>query len=343
MGLFSRSRIETVALIDVGARSIEAGLALYVTDQIPYLAYSTAVPIETPTQEGDHEAMLRALGEALRRLHEQGVPALIRLTGSATISSALVSLDAPWQETGVYTHMIAREKPFVVTQKMVQDAIDTLTPPERGVHYTDVSVVGTIVNGYEVRSPYGKRVQQVSVIVLTSHMEESLHSRLIEAVQTLGRGLEVSILAGASLRYQALRILFPHEKDVLLVDATRPLPEIALVRKGVLIAVSETSQSVSSDNEAGPGDLMNGLTTIAKSYPLPHTILLLARTERLRSSVGILNALHYDAFGRVDSPPRIIPLVAGTMKSVVRVATTESPDLPLLLMALYYQYLEQRP
>jgi hypothetical protein len=336
MGLFSRSQGETVALIDVGARSVAAALAYYKPGEVPVIGYTTRLPIEIQGQEDHAAAMLRALEHLKVRVASEGIPALVRTVGEESIDTAVISIDAPWQETVVHTEKITESKAFTFTKALVAKTLEKLSPAAAGKIYTDVSVVGVSLNGYHVREPFGKQAVTAKIIVLTSQIEEHVVGAIQATLAGIARNKKAVLLAGASLRYQAIRTAFPHEDNALILDATGPLPEVALVRKSFLVATSDTPESLASE-VVRPDDFMRGFASIAKQYPLPHTIFLLARAEQTEYLQKTLAQVDYGALWLSDNLPKIIPLVPTHLNGLVRQTSTTAPDLPLLLMALYYR------
>ena len=340
MSWFSRKRPEVVALIDVGAHAIEGALVSCVVGQAPVVIYAVTARISFSHEEDQTQAMFRTLVQIISAMREQGEGALLRMLGRVTIERVLVAMDAPWLETHLYTKNVAPGKPFVFTKDIVQNAIARATVLENAMCETDACVVATVLDGYEVRQPYGKKVQNVSLTVLASQTDVALREHVISIVQDLQKGARVSIIAGTSLRYQALRTLFPHEQEVLVVDVTGPLPTFLLVRRGVLVGVSDTPRLISLDREVTGEDLHQAMSTLMQKYPLPTTVFLLTRTDKVDAHVALLRSVRYDTVAGRAHTPKIIPVMNSALKGMLHAATIEVPDLPVLLMGLYVGYIE---
>jgi len=341
MSLIHRGRHETVALIDIGANSIAGALARYTDTALPTIVYASRLPIEIQANEEHSAAMLRALEMLGNTLAQEGVPALVRATGRHTINTVLVSIDSPWQETVAHTVPAGNGGGFVFTKKLVTDAVQKVSAPKPGRVFTDVSVIGTILNGYSIRNPYGKRARTALIIVLTSSIDAKAVDGVNLIFERLFTGKRVVIIAGTSLRYQAVRVAFPHEHEALVIDATGPLPEIALIRNNFLVGVSETPESLASAGGVRAEDFMRCFADLAKSYPLPRTIFLLARDSELDAVLKTLDSVNFSTLWFSDTKPKIIPLLTKHLAGLVQQKTTLAPDLPLLLMALYYRYLDR--
>ncbi len=338
--LFRIERKESVVFIDIGASRVSAAVVRYVGSEVPLIIYSRVIAIEPQSNESNTAAMLRTFEQLITVLRDEGRAALLRATSAQHIDAVLVALDAPWQETVIYKEETVRERDFTFTKALVTEALEHAVIPKEGKVYTDASVVGTFLNGYPVHAPYGHVTHRSRVLVLTSCMPEALHTVLRRGVRSLTRTHRVAFIGGASLRYQAMRIAFAHEENALVLDATSPLPEVALIRNGFLVMVSSAPEGTSG-NLLTTESLTRHCAEIAKQYPLPRTVFLLARFDQVEQVKQTFNAMTYAPLWLTHNPPRLLELTTKHMNGLVSYLGTAAPDLPLLLMALYYRYLER--
>lgn len=336
--LFSNEKKrESVVLIDIGTVSVAGAYIEHIDGELPVVHYTRRLPIEIRGAEPHEDAMLRALGVLGDALIREGAPLLLRATGSATVDMILVSVDAPWQTTSVRTEHFEQNEPFTFSRSMVMAALKkTGTAPE-GKLLVDESIIGTILNGYETHSPYGKRVKRASLVILTSLIDEHVAEKIKSTLRGLYHTKHIFSIASSSLRYQAMRIAFPHERDALILDATGPLTSIALVRRNLLVDVTEVPTRT-NNTEEWLKKISGELAALALRFPLPRTIFLLAREE---DSASLRKALDVANLGKLwlsDNPPKIISVLGNHIVSLVKQATTATPDLSLLLMALYSEH-----
>ncbi|MBI2025495.1 hypothetical protein HYT04_01760 [Candidatus Kaiserbacteria bacterium] len=336
--IFNPTNAESLVLIDVSAGSVAGAYAHYKDMETPSILYTRRLPIEVRSGERHELAMLRALEILGNALIKEGAPALARATGSGRADAILVSVDAPWQETRVRTEYFERKTPFVFTKRMVATALEKTSIPADGKVLADESIIGTILNGYETREPYGKKVHRAAVIILTSFIDEKISEGIAGMLSKLFHTKNIFSIAGSSLRYQAMRTAFPHERDALLLDAVGQLISIALVRRDLLVAVVEASDTSTENYEKWVEKVVLELTELAKDHPLPRTIFLLAQEKDSPSLEQALNSAKLGGLWLSDNPPKIVPVRAGHLSGSIRQITTASPDLPLLLMALYWQH-----
>ncbi|MHB8660633.1 MAG: hypothetical protein ACYC75_01680 [Minisyncoccota bacterium] len=336
MGFFSsKKHTESIVLIDVGTNSVAGAYAHYKEDQAPVLLYTRRFPVEMREDESQEHAMFRALQILGTTLIREGAPILMRATGSGAASNILVSIDAPWQKTSVRIENFDQKTPFVFTKNLVAKELEKTRTTVPGMLLADESIIGTILNGYETNDPYGKKVHRASALVLTSLIDDNVAHGILAVLQNLYHTRRILPIAGSSLRYQAMRNVFPHERDALIVDATGSLTSIALIRKGLLVATAEMEDHTS---RAWVDEVAAELAELAKSYPLPRTIFLLAREADASSLQQRLDTANLGKLWLSDNPPKIVSILASHIVGLVRQTTAAVPDILLLLMALYWQH-----
>lgn len=269
--------------------------------------------------------MLRSfdvLGEALIR---EGAPALARAVGSGSIKEILVSFDSPWQKISMRTEYLEQETPFVFTRALVDALLEKTRGKALLKPFVGERVVGTVLNGYGAREPYGEKARCAEVIILSSTIDTSVAEPVVSALCGIYHTERIAPLAAFSLRYQAMRQAFPHERDALIIDAIGRATSVALVRKGLLAALADVP-----DARTG-----GALAELAKRYPLPRMIFLLAREPDIASLRANLEPANLGGLWLSDNPPKLVSVLTSALGAHVRQSSASSPDLMLALMTLY--------
>jgi len=330
-GLLGKTRGEAVALIDVGAASVAGAIVLFVDAEPPTIIHERRLPIEIQEGEAHERAMLRALDVLGAALVREGIPALQRAGSGGRLSSTLLAIDAPWLATDVHHEYIGDPKGFTFTKRLVDATVAKVATVAADKVLTDTSVLHITLNGYETADPYGKRVNNATILILTSIMAKELERQVL---LTIGNQLrtKTAIIAGSSMRYQAMRVAFPHESDLIIADVTGPEAVVALVRRGVLTGVAETV-SITALSKAD--DAIHKITELAKTCPLPRTIFILARDAEYDDVKKALETMDVARMCFSNSIPKVVPVLASHLAPRVRQLTTAPPDLPIFLMALY--------
>lgn len=349
MGLLSafarvrQSRLR--ALIDVGARSVAGGYAAYPPGETPRLCYGVRMPILAREGEALEAAMRRSLESVAGTLSREGAPAAFRAADSRNLDAPLVSIDAPWQTTAVRTELLEEDAPFTLTKKGAESFLARTRKAENVAgpgRKTEEHIVEVYLNGYLTHDPYGKRASRAAFLILTSSMD----ARLAEAVKgVVGRHFhraDARYVSGPSLRYYAVRAAFPHEHDMLIVDALEQgAPAISLVRADALVAIRESPPAGRGSDGADAQDALARLEAIKRAldelsadYPLPRTVLLLADDADLDALQRGLDAANLAPAWFSSNQPNVIPIGRG-FGIPVRMAPDALPDTRLSLMASY--------
>jgi hypothetical protein len=325
MGLFSnlsrkKKYAESVVLIDIGTDSIAGAYARFAENETPTLLFARRLSIVIRENEQHERAILRAIDILGNELIREGAPILMRATGSGSADTILVSIDASWEEINLRTEKLERESSFIFTKSIVDTILkNTATAPHEKT-IANESIIGTMVNGYETLNPYGEEIHRASFTVFSSFIDKNISESIISALRGLFHTEHILLIAGRSLRSQAMRAAFPHEHDALLLDVIGPMASITLIRKNLFAAIA--------------GEFAG----LEEHYPLPRVIFLLAHESEISSRQRTLAAMPSEKLWLSEHPPKIVPVLASHVAGLVRQTTTAPPDLQLLLMALYYQH-----
>ncbi|MDE1919292.1 MAG: hypothetical protein KGH56_01190 [Patescibacteria group bacterium] len=331
----AKEKTESVVLVDVSTKSVAGAYARYAEGQAPAVLYTRRFPVEVRENELQEKAMLRALQILIDTLIREGAPILMRSAGRGSADAVLISIDAPWQKTSVRTEHFEQKTPFVFTKSLVTEAIKQTGVEASGKVLVDESIIGTTLNGYETRDPYGKKASRAAVVVLTSLIDEHIAHHITSMLESAFHTRNVLPIAGSSLRFQAIQRVFPHERNALIIDATGPETSIAFLRKGLFVSIDEVAGTDASHSWVEAVE--NELAELSKRFPLPRILFLLAREPDAASLGGALEGGHLKTLWLSENPPKVVPVLASHVTGLVRQAAATPPDLQVLLMALFRQ------
>ncbi len=335
-GFFSPESKQSIVCVDIGAETLAGAYVHYAPGKIPEIIFEKKKPVEFRVGEAPEQGVFRALKILLDELIKEGSPVLLRATGSGSIRTILVSVDAPWQKTSVRSEYVEEKKSFVFTKRLIEAVAEKTRVKTDSKTLVDESIIGTILNGYETAEPFGKDVHRAEIVILTSLIDETVASAIVTTVRRAFHTHRIYPIAGTSLRYQAIRALFPHERDTLILDVTGPLTSIALVRSGILVSIVEIREAVASV-EAWTERVKAELGNLAREFPLPRMLFLVARESEAATLQKTLAEAALATLWLSENPPTVVPVVASILTKRVRVASAETPDLLMFLMALYWQ------
>lgn len=374
MGLFGKPTRQSVALIDVGSASVGGAFAHFEASEQPTVYYTARVPLERREGESAADSMLRSLGILSNILVNGGAPVLRSETGNAHIDAVVVSISAPWQETSVRVERVEDEHPFVFTHALMEQVTrrGLKEHPERV--RTGESVISSILNGYEVENPFGKKTKRADLVILSSTLERTVASAVQKVLRQAFHTADITFTAFAPLSYAVLRDLYPHEKDFLILEVEGEQTDLAFVKHGLLTDIASLPQgtnallqAVSSvshpelmqtgDTERGLIDakrneafaseiskvkeewlasLTSALKGFAGRHALPRTIFLLADADARGFLEGLLDTPSIHALWLSDEPLGIIAMSPLHLSQHVRTRGKARGDVFLAMMALYF-------
>lgn len=324
-------------LLDIGGTSIAGAAVLAAAGKPPLLCYDKRVPITLRAGEAPEAALARALSLVCVALANEGAPALMRAGAPSSTREVLVAIDAPWQQTIVHSEERRTEQPFTFTRHVLAEMLAgskrMLTEGAEGAsRHIEQHVVGVRLNGYEAATPFGKSARRATLIILVSWIHKVVVDAIYEAVRRELGTRHPTMVGGVSLRYRVLSASFPHERDMLILDAAGGAAALSLVRATTLIAIREFPGGESES--AWIAAVVAALKDIAASYPLPRTILLVADAQAAQTHAASLASGSLAELWFNDAPPRIVP-VSRLPGGEVAAVPEALPDIRLMLMARY--------
>ncbi len=336
-GLFGKKsgRAETVVCIEIGPDTIAGGYVYLKPGERPLLVHSISAAIEPLENETPETATARTMGALGEELLRDAAPKLVRISGSGTIHSILVSVKAPWQETTIRSEKIERTSPILFTRQMLDMALAKSGEPPHGRLLADEFTIGTILDGYTVSSAIGKRASRINIIVLSSFIDERLSIAIAQELRKLFHTKEIRLVAAAAIRYEAVRAIFAHEQDYLTIDRTGNSLVIMLVRLGLLSAVEHTE--VGNEEHALESALMSSFEAITKRYPLPRKLFLLAPPEEQTALKEKIEVLPLAKLRLSEDPLMVVSVTVGQLTDLVTVADGTVPHLGLESMAIFWR------
>ncbi len=369
MGLFKKPEQRSVALIDIGSASVGGAYAHFETLSAPTIYYTARVPIDVREGETCEAGMLRALEVLGHLLVNHGAPVLREVTGSGRIDSVVAAVAAPWQETKILVGSKQAEKPFTFTKGMLDEIAGTCAVDTGARARCQNSIIATILNGYDVAEPFGKRAKRADLVILSSSLEEKVAHDIEQMLRKLFHVNDVTLTAFAPLSYAVIRDMFPHEKDFLIIDVEGEATDLAFVKRGLLTDIATVPQGtnalvsaisrghttitegttgvidmgrnqrfadmVGKMEEAWLCGIEEALKKFASRHALPRTVFLLAEDETRGFLERIVNAQKLHSLWLSDEPRSVIPLTPAHIAQYVQTRGAAEGDLFLAMMALY--------
>ncbi|HWU24382.1 MAG TPA: hypothetical protein VN086_01345 [Candidatus Paceibacterota bacterium] len=234
---FRKHSSSSMVLITIGSSACSGAYVEYKTGDQPTIHYNTRHVIESRDGEDLKTAMLRTLDMVGTDLIEIGAPTLRRETGSGSVDGVLISIAGPWQETKVRTETVQPGTPFTFTRHMLSEIVAShANVSENRVSFGE-SVIATILNGYDIADPFGKKANRAEVVILSSSLDKDVTEQIRNRIRKLYHTHSISFTAFAPVTYAVLRDLYPHERDFLVLDVATEDTDLAFVKAGLLVDV----------------------------------------------------------------------------------------------------------
>ena len=337
--MFGNNSGESVAFIRVNEESVGGAYAHFTKGSPPQIAYVKRVDIEKRSGEAAEAGVARALATLGEFLIKEGAPALARLAHSGKVAYVLVAIDAPWQETAIRQEKIERTAPFTFTKSILNAALSKSAQVPDGAVLADESIVGTVLDGYETKSPIGKHVSRVNVIILNSYLDGKIAETVATAMRSTFHLSEnrIRFVAASSVRYQAVRTLFPHEEDFLLIDTSSHSIVTALVRRKLLVAVEHQPLPNPAANVAdwAPG-IKKTLEQITTRFPLPRTIFFIAADADRNALKELFMSPTFAEIRLSTEPPQVIGVDESHTLDQIKLTGEAIADLGLISLVLFW-------
>lgn len=337
MSWFGKKEGTSVAFVEIGADSVGGAYVRYQEGALPQMVYSKRIIYVPREDETAPPIIARALSELGELMIREGAPALARATGSGSVGDIVTSVAVPWQEATIRVEKFESTRPFTFTRGMVKEALEHSATVPAGKVLAEESVIATMLNGYEIKTPYGKRVSRASVVVLAAAVEETIAEAAATALRALFHSHKVQITGFTRAEYTAVRALFPHEDEYLILEARGASTSLLLVKRDCLVGAM-TIPSTSGDWTT---DLKSSLDMLARDTPLPHTIFLLADDARRDALKLAIEQAHFETLWLSEGPPRVIPITPELTLPHITPAADANRDLFLTLLALSYAHGEE--
>ncbi len=238
-----------IAVFDIGSASVGGALVLLSKDKKPKILYSTRKQMtfqDSLNVKKFKTSMFRALKSTVFDLEKKGLVHLNFLKiESKEIKESFCFLSSPWSVSRTKVVEINRNKPFVVSEEMMNSLIrkeedvfvnsdlDVLDE-NNGVELMDRKIVQFRLNEYKVENPYRKKVNSAEATLFLSVASKDILDKIED---TIGRVFHLGKLHMHSFTlasFLSLRDIFEFEEDFVFLDVSGEVTDISFVKGGVL-------------------------------------------------------------------------------------------------------------
>ncbi len=370
MGFFSKKGNESVALISIDSSSVGGALVHLPSAAAPVIYYSARNIIEPKPHESPEEAMFRTLHSVAQELVVKGAPILRKETGSGHSDRIVVSIGSPWQKTNIVTETLSEKTPFVFSPALLRQVVRRSGEIEKGYVESAKKVIATILNGYDVPEPVGKKISRADIIMLSSQLQKSVVMEVEKTLRKTYHTHQVQVTAFAPVSYEVFRKLYPHERDFLVLQVSEESTDLVFIKRGVLANVGSEPygigtllRDVQTATELTPADdplkivnsernekygvqvdeartawiaqLRGWLETFANKNALPRTLFLLSDQSCREYLKRLLDDQSLRTLWLTDDPLHIVTVQPSQFSKFVVSKTPEELDVFMAMLALF--------
>lgn len=159
------------------------------------------------------------------------------------VHDVCVILSSPWYVSETRIVKIAQEKPFIVTEKLLNDAIastatDYIQKQKEGISILERNVIRYLLNGYPTHSPLKKEVKHVEVSVFLSFCKTKALQDIKQVILSHLSIQDVAVHSQSLAAFAAVRETWKDLKNYVLADISSQLTELMIVRDHTLAEAS---------------------------------------------------------------------------------------------------------
>ncbi|MEY3784108.1 MAG: hypothetical protein RLZZ230_430 [Candidatus Parcubacteria bacterium] len=237
-------------LIDVGSGSVLTAIVFSAANQkLPQIVWSHRehAPLRNiDSMEQSAKAVMTALVNATMQLDSTGRKVLYDFDHNAKLSEVQCTISAPWSYTVTKNINYNQEKPYLITEELIEDLIETVQEKIKSdinenetLLHLGLSVItrGTMdvqANGYRVPFPAGNKAKTLTIARSSVIAQQYLIDVVDEMRDKLFQSAKVSKLSFMLVMYEMTRKFFGRGQDTCLIDVTYEATEIGVIRDGVL-------------------------------------------------------------------------------------------------------------
>ncbi len=226
-----------VVILDIGSSSVAAAVVSF-SDNVPHIECCVRkyVPFQDQVDENRFAPLLgEVLESVIQTIHKEG----LCVSDTFLVPREIVCvLSSPWHDTETLTASFEQQKPFRVTEKVMDNLIAQIESQRgstEGSTIIEDKIIHSALNGYTTQSPLGKTASRISVTFLRSTATTAIHNKVTEVVEkSFGGDIPIEFRSFTLASFSVVRDLFGDVKDCMLVDVTGEVTGMYVVRESVL-------------------------------------------------------------------------------------------------------------
>ena len=243
---FSQKNKENYSLVfNIGSGSISGGIIKFTEEPGENIVYYAKenIPFQAELSVDKHlELMKSTLEKLTSKIRAEGLKDLNNKKGKSVVMNRVFYIfSSPWSISQTKTIRIKESKPFKITKRYLNHAIDKQEKPFE----IDISKFGKIVekkiiqvkiNGCEVSDFYDKLTKDLEVSLFFSVVPENVLHTVEEAVSKTFNIKNIWCHSSSLSIFSVIRNLFPQKENFIHIDISEEITDVSVIKDNIVLS-----------------------------------------------------------------------------------------------------------
>ncbi len=242
MGIFSgkKQKDKLVLIFDIGSASVGGALVSTSSLQVPKIIFATreSIPI---TDKTNFEDLLSNTNKALAVVSSRIADARL-----GSVGSVFCVLSSAWYISQTRVVKLEKSIPFIFNSKLADELIakevalfeeehlNKFSETNHNLRPIELKNIKTTLNGYETTDPLGQSANEVIMNIFISLSEDRVLRLFEESIGQYFHSLNIKFASFVMTSFLAVRDMYPHQDDFLLIDIAGEVTDITMIKKNTL-------------------------------------------------------------------------------------------------------------
>ena len=236
--------IEHCILFDIDSASIGGAFVRYGKDTRGIVIETTILfSLRKEITNGTEYPFEKFFDQTLKTF--KAVAEEVHLQSLTTIDNIYMNISVPWMSAQKRIINYKKKKSFTLTQKLIDGLIqkEIEAPLNHNLDYAEHDVelirrrtIDIYANGYPVRNPIGKEMNDLSIHSLISVISTTTKQKFNEIIEEVFHR-EPKLISNTFVNYQAVKTLLPNIDNALVIDISGEVTAVLVIKKDHLLHI----------------------------------------------------------------------------------------------------------
>lgn len=238
MGLFGKKEhAELSIILDIRSASIGGAFVELHAQSAPTVLFTTRQKNFSKEHRDPKEfisVMYKTLASVLETLQTDGARAIGQKI-KHTIPVYVV-YSSPWFMSQTKSIRLKKTKPFIFTEDMFKKIIskETLFQKEEGVEKIESDITHVVVNGYELKDPYEKKINEIDIAFYLSAISSQTKETIEKTIKEVFNTPHIIHRTNTLVTFSTLRHVFSHTPNFLFIEIGGEVTDVGIVEQNTL-------------------------------------------------------------------------------------------------------------